>query len=108
MGGVRALLAARVRRPGGDSRGRWRVQPLRRAWYPLQDSNSQPPDPKSGALSIELSGRTFILLNPTVAGRLNPMVAGRLRPMVAGRPGSPARPSVHLPGMNKKLGRHHG
>src|SRR5207245_7331180 len=62
----------------------------------------------SGALSIELSGRTFILLNPTVAGRLNPMVAGRLRPMVAGRPGSPARPSLHLPGMNKKLGRHHG
>jgi hypothetical protein len=26
-------------------------------WYPRQDSNSQPPDPKSGALSIELRGR---------------------------------------------------
>src|SRR5229473_916385 len=32
------------------------------AWYPLQDSNSQPPDPKSGALSIELSGRKQIVI----------------------------------------------
>jgi hypothetical protein len=30
-------------------------------WYPRQDSNSQPPDPKSGALSIELRGRSPIV-----------------------------------------------
>src|ERR1700674_4809052 len=31
-------------------------------WYPRQDSNSQPPDPKSGALSIELRGRRPLML----------------------------------------------
>src|SRR5713226_158206 len=63
--------------------GRESVEHLirRERWYPLQDSNSQPPDPKSGALSIELSGRAFILLNPVVAGR----------------PGYPAVPSVRFP-----------
>src|SRR5258708_39952129 len=35
----------------------------RERWYPLQDSNSQPPDPKSGALSIELSGRAPIVVS---------------------------------------------
>ena len=44
----------------------------RRAWYPLQDSNSQPPDPKSGALSIELSGRRPIVIR---TGAYDPSVA---------------------------------
>src|SRR6266849_3220356 len=35
----------------------------RERWYPLQDSNSQPPDPKSGALSIELSGHLVTRLS---------------------------------------------
>jgi hypothetical protein len=43
-------------------------------WYPLQDSNSQPPDPKSGALSIELSGRSNCApdLQTRVQGAPNP------------------------------------
>jgi hypothetical protein len=40
-----------------------------RGWYPRQDSNSQPPDPKSGALSFELRGRTLMVWNPDVTGR---------------------------------------
>ena len=69
------------RQPPGCSR---LILPKGYEKYPLQDSNSQPPDPKSGALSIELSGRSPIL---KTLGRCG----------VAARPGLPAVPNVHLP-----------
>ena len=36
---------------------RWRIGLHRQIWRPRRDSNSQPSDPKSDALSIELRGR---------------------------------------------------
>src|SRR5438067_4855991 len=49
-------LICRLSLVGSDAESRGSIG-CRGTWYPLQDSNSQPPDPKSGALSIELSGR---------------------------------------------------
>src|SRR5450759_214716 len=69
---------------------------LGESWYPLQDSNSQPPDPKSGALSIELSGRPPMVLNPLVASRpgLSRPSPSRAFPSASqSRPGVPTRGS---------------
>src|ERR1700682_1980619 len=53
------VRVCQFRQPPGCSR---MILPTFAAWYPRQESNSQPPDPKSGALSIELRGRGPLML----------------------------------------------